>query len=690
MSSNVKTDPEIINNFEGCLEKYYHEEILSLAGEYPDQKILEVEWLDVKRHDPALAADVFEAPETVVESFHVALREYPVPIDIDMGNATVRLVGLPRERVHEPGSLRSEHAGEFLAIEGSLERVTGSSDRAINVVYVCARCPTQTEIPQDPMSDQLQQPTECGGCKRKGPFRVVDGGGEFEDVAKIRIASRATRNGDGKLVGEVTNELIDYGGEDGLVGRAGEPVTVNGIVRRKQRTGRGQDETLFDHYLDVHSVEFIRDEETVDIEKHREEFVELAAESDAVDKFARSIAPNLHTTDAWDAAMEFAVAYLFGAPRIDITHGPTYRGDLHFLIISDFGMGKSDFSSDVEAYSPKSIAKSTTALSSGVGLTAAAVEDDFGDGAWTIKPGLLVRANGGHLILDEIDKGPDELTDMNDALEGKQQVDVEKAGKSVTYDSKTAVMAMGNPIEGRFDQKQPVYQQLGISESLLSRFDGIVTMEDIADESQDKLIAETYGKGYTEAAEAEYGDREEFEQLDREVPIPVGRAWVQYARDNVNPLLTYEQFQTLEEWYAEDVRQLNKRFGEGGEAEDMPVPATVRVLGAAVKMAIAFARCRLQEEVQEQQIERAKKLAKRLVKQNWDGDRFDSTKNISKTASSQSERVHAIKDALDSPKSIEDVAEETGIDKRTVEERIEKLMNKGAVTEPVTGEYRII
>ena len=465
-------------------------------------------------------------------------------------------------------------------------------------------------------------------------------------------------------------------------------MTVYGVVRRVQKSGRGENSLLFDHVLDVRAVEFDRDEETVDVAKHRETFEEMAAEPDAVDRFARSIAPNLHETDAWGVAMEFAVAYLFGAPRIDINMGPTYRGDLHFLIISDYGMGKSDFASDIEAYSPKCISKSTTALSSDVGLTAAAVKDDFGEGQWTIKPGLLVKANGGHLILDEIDKGPDDLTDMNDALEGKQQVDVEKAGKSATYDSKTAVMAMGNPVDGSFEPNEAIPDQLGIKESLLSRFDGIVTMEDHANVKTDKKIAETYGKAFTEAQQAEYGDGEEFEVLDRPVPIDVGKAWIQYARENVHPVITYEQFEQLEEWYAEEVRQLNH---DRDAKEDMPVPATVRKLASAVKMSLAFARVHLRETVTDADIERAKKLSKQLIRNNWDGEKFDANKHHGQSWS-QKERRRWIIDQTEAEAVGQNTLVERGSKKgmqgSKVKNDIQYLKDKGALYEPSSGRLK--
>jgi replicative DNA helicase Mcm len=642
----MNTNHDLLNDLVEFYRDYCMEQIQRLAT--GKEESLWVDFHDLYRFGPSYADDLRSQPETFLDHMEEALEMVDLPTGDPLTDVTVRVSGLNPEHIYYPGEVRKDVGGEYVGIHGILERVTTSSDLPEQLVFECQRCPNRVTIPQDPNSNEIQEPYECPGCERQGPFEIDDTheDSNWSDYAKIRIDSRpdVDNNESGKIVGYVLNDLIDEGGDSGLAGRAGEPVTVYGIVQRVQKQGRGENSLLFDHVLETRAIEFERENETVEIERHRDSFEELASQPNAVDLFAESIAPNLHATEAWETAMEFAAAYLFGAPRIDIENGPTYRGDLHFLIISDYGMGKSDFSTDIEAYSPKCISKSTTALSSDTGLTSAAVKDDFGEGQWTIKPGLLVRANGGHLILDELDKGPDELTNMNDAIEGKQQVDVEKAGKSITYESKTGVMALGNPVDGRFNDHDAIAEQLGISDSLLSRFDGIVTMEDIANMDLDREIAQTYGQAYTEAQQAQYGDRDEFEVLDRPVPIDVGQAWVKYARENVNPILSYEQFQELEDWYAEEVRQLNATFAEDGEGQDMPVPATVRELSAAVKMSIAFARCKLQSEVKDQQIQRAKKLGKALVKQNWNGENFDATKNMASSSKkdSQQDRINEI------------------------------------------------
>lgn len=687
MSNNT----EAIRTF---LEAHYRDELARIAQS--DAKTLEIDHSTLRAFDPDLAEDFLAHPEKTLKYTRRAIGLVDLPMAGRVQGITPSLYNLPDSQVIAPGEIRQQHGGRYVGVKGILERVTSTTTVPNTIEWRCQRCDNTIRIAQDLSNDDVIEPHECPSCERQGPFKKSEQLSDWSDYAKIRLKAspNASPSEEGKVVGYVLDDVIWMGGENGILGRAGEPVTVYGICKREQRSGYGENKMLFDSLLKVLCVEFEREDDAVNVAEHRDTFEGLAERSDAVDLFAESLAPQLHVTDAWDSAFEFAVAYLFGAPRIDIPRGPTYRGDLHFLIITDYAMGKSTVKEDIEAYSPQCISKSTTALASDVGLTAAAVQDDFGEGAWTLKPGLLVRASGGHLILDEIDKGPEELEKMNDALEGKQEVDIEKAGQSATYDSQTALLAMGNPKGGRFNPNEPVSAQIDVPESLLSRFDGIVTMQDTAQVQQDAAVAEAWGRSYIEAQEYQYGDREEFDYLSRPVPIDVGQAWVEYARKNVHPKLTREQFDELKTWYAEEVRQLNR--GSRDVSDDMPVPATVRELAAAAKMAVAFARVHLREEVLPADIERAKKLGKRIVKQNWTGERFDATKNV--TPKAQDDRITALKATIrglsesgsTGTAAFEEIASRMNLAPEQLEHDLDNLCQKGEVSEPRHGEFRLV
>jgi len=190
-------------------------------------------------------------------------------------------------------------------------------------------------------------------------------------------------------------------------------------------------------------------------------------------------------------------------------------------------------------------------------------------------------------------------------------------------------------------------------------------------------------------------DEDGLDALQRPVAIDVGQAWITHARNHAQPILRYEQFETLKDWYAEEVRQLNHTFAEDGGGSDMPVPATVRELGAAVKMAIAFARVHLREEVTGEDVERAKKLGKRLVKQHWTGERFDAAKNVSSAGSlTQEERYDAVTEMLRDADglTLDEVREragEHGLDASKAEHAVEKLARKGELYQPTQGVFEV-
>jgi replicative DNA helicase Mcm len=690
-------------------ETYYGEQVAELAQQYPgDKRHLTIEWGDLLRYDVDLAEDYLKAPDTIDQMLRNALEDMPIPAGSKLDGAAIqsdidiRVVGLNDEDIYTPMEVIRDADSidqEYIGVKGELAKVTQPQKEAQQVAFECVRCGTNTIVPQT--GDDFQEPHECSGCERQGPFQVLPDHEQtvFNHHVRVRTETPPDRRGElqnDSIDGDVRGDLVWSGGEDfGLAARSGDSVIVYGTVEKQQIT-EGRSKTChFEEYLDIQAIEFDEDSDDVDIEEHRPRFEQLAERDDAVDVFADSIAPGLYATPEWECALEALVAYLFGSPRIDVPEGPTIRGDIHVLIVSDYGMGKSMVNEAVADFSPDCIKESVTGMSSDVGLLAAAVEDDFGDGQWTLEPGILVRANGGHVILDEIDKTDADLERMNDALEGEQRIDVNKAGQSATFNSRVGLLATGNPVESRFDKSTPISQQLGIDQSLLSRFDAIVTMEDSANREKDSRIAETQAMSYVEAQEYEFGDRDEFEHLDRVVDPDVGRAWIAEARQAVHPKLTREHVETIRDWYADEIRTLNEQFnGDGGG--DMPVPASARSVMDTIRFAVAFARVHLRDEVTDADVERAMDLTETLVGQTFDGStgQFQSERT---KGGSQDERISQVKAIVrdlegEHPADIDDVLTEAqeriNLSVSKTEDYVDQLKTKGKLYEPGEGELR--
>lgn len=680
-------------------ERYYSEAVARLAQRYPsEQSHIRIEFSDLLRYDRDLAEDYLTHPDEIDSVLALALANYSVP-NTELTDVDIRVIGLADTDVYSPLEVTRDadnRETEYIGVKGELSKVTEPKKEIIEATFVCTRCGSNTVVPQK--RNDFEEPHECSACERQGPFNVDVDESVFTDHVKARIETPPDETGklrDQAIDGEVRGDLVWSGGEAfGIPARTGDRVIVYGTVEKQQVTSGNSKTRHFDEYLDVRAIEFDSDADDVKIDEHRHEFEQLAERSDAVDVFADSIAPQLYATSEWEYALEALVAYLFGSPRIDIPRGPTIRGDIHMLIVSDYGMGKSMVNESIADFSPQVIKESVTGLSSDVGLLAAAVEDDFGDGQWTLEPGILVRANGGHVILDEIDKTNADLERMNDALEGEQIVDINKAGQSATFKSRCGLLATGNPTESRFDKSTPISQQLGIDQSLLSRFDAIVTMEDNATREKDRQVAEAQGFSYIEAQQYEHGEREEFDHLDRVVTPEVGRAWVAHAREEIQPQLQESHIETIRDWYADEVRTLNQEFTDG-DGGDMPVPVSARSVVDVIRFAVAFARLNLREEVADEDIERAMELSKSLVGQSFDSDTGTFQDERTK-GGSQSDRIKRIGDIIDDisgadPAPIDDVLtraqEEMGLSPTKTEEYLEKLKNEGKIYEPQQDAY---
>ncbi|WP_284006556.1 AAA family ATPase [Haloarcula pelagica] len=388
---------ELIDRFEEFYRNYYRNEIGELAQKYPnDQKSLYIDWQDLYRFDPDLADDYRTKPEQLQEYAEEALRLYDLPVDVSLGQAHVRVQNLPdSEDIRE---IRHEHHGNLIAVQGIVRKATDVRPKVIEAAFECQRCGTLTRIPQS--TGDFQEPHECQGCERQGPFRLNTEQSQFIDAQKIRVQESPEG-----LRGGETPQSIDINVEDDITGTvtAGDHVRVTGVLKLDQQ-GSDQDKSpMFDIYMDGVSV-VIEDEQFEDMDitdADKKDIVELSNEPDIYDQMVGAIAPSIYGYEKEKLAM---MLQLFSGVTKELPDGSRIRGDLHMLLIGDPGTGKSQMLSYIREIAPRSVYTSGKGSSS-AGLTAAAVRDDFGDGQqWTLEAGALVLADQGIAAVDELDK----------------------------------------------------------------------------------------------------------------------------------------------------------------------------------------------------------------------------------------------------------------------------------------------
>jgi replicative DNA helicase Mcm len=326
-------DTELIDVFEEFYRSYYRNEIGELAQKYPtEQKSLYIDWGDLYRFDPDLADDFRTKPDQLREYAEEALRLYDLPVDVSLGQAHVRVRGLPEST--EIRDIRADNRGSLLSVQGIVRKATEVRPKVTNAAFECQRCGTLTRIPQS--DGDFQEPHECQGCERQGPFRVNFDQSEFVDAQKLRVQESPEG-----LRGGETPQAIDVNIEDDITGEvtAGDHVTVTGILKLDQQGSDREKSPMFDTYMTGLSVE-IEDEqfEEMDIsESDKTEIVELSNDPEVYEKMVGAIAPSIYGYETEKLAMALQ---LFSGVTKHLPDGSRLRGDLHMLLIGDPGTGK--------------------------------------------------------------------------------------------------------------------------------------------------------------------------------------------------------------------------------------------------------------------------------------------------------------------------------------------------------------
>jgi replicative DNA helicase Mcm len=402
---------EIIDRFDEFYRSYYRNEIGELAQKYPsEQKSLYVDWNDLYRFDPDIADDFIAQPQQMREYAEEALRLYDLPVDVKLGSAHVRVQNLSdKTGIRE---IRADHVGNLVSVQGIVRKATDVRPKMQQAAFECQRCGTMTRIPQS--DGDFQEPHECQGCERQGPFQINFDQSEFIDSQKIRVQESPEG-----LRGGETPQAIDVNIEDDITGRvtAGDHVTISGILRLEQQGNQQEKSAIFDFYMEGMSVA-IEDEqfEEMDIsEDDKKEIIELSNDPDIYEQMVGSMAPSIFGYPDEKLAI---ILQLFSGVKKSLPDGSRIRGDLHMLLIGDPGTGKSQLLQYVKKLAPRSVYTSGKGSSS-AGLTAAAVRDDFGEGQqWTLEAGALVLADQGIAAVDELDKmRPEDRSAMHEALE---------------------------------------------------------------------------------------------------------------------------------------------------------------------------------------------------------------------------------------------------------------------------------
>jgi replicative DNA helicase Mcm len=684
---------ELIDTFEQFYRRYYSDEIGELAQNYPnEQRSLYIDWTDLYRYDADLADDFVSQPEQLREYAEEALRLYDLPVDVSLGQAHVRVHNLGETT--EISDIRSRHVNTLIAVEGTVKRASEVQSKIQEAAFECQRCGVLTYIPQS--RSERQEPHECQGCERQGPFQIIFDQSEFVDAQTLIVKRRPANATTGDGVS------IEVHIEDDIAGEitAGDTVTVTGVLHLlgdDQRT----DATLGDKYLDGLSVT-IKDDRYLDLnitDDDKREIVELSNEADIYEQMVDSYAPTVYGYDQEKLAI---ILQLFAGVTKHLPDESRIRGDLHVGLIGDPGTAKSRLLDYAGRLAPRTVAVSGSGSSS-VGLTASMERTSNGSDTWAVKAGALPLADRGLARLDDLDKFHSEERGTLESVLEDQTIEVNKASVQTTLKARTAVLAAANPKYGRFDQYEPIGEQVDLEPGLISQFDLLFVVTDEPDEQHDERVAERIlqanyaGELNTQHSEMDAPNvsdteiRNQVEQVAPEIDPGLLRKYIAYARRNCFPTMTDAAIETIKDFYV-DLRSK-------GADEDAPVPVSARKLESLVRLAEASARVRLSDEVVEEDAERAIMITQSCLQDLGVDPESGSSNRDSTVAELSREEIESIKHLIAEMEEdyeegapvgevLEAGTEMFDLSENRFEHEIDKLKQKGEVYEPSTDHLR--
>jgi len=366
---------------------------------------------------------------------------------------------------------------------------------------------------------------------------------------------------------------------------------------------------------------------------------EIAQRADAFQLLSRSFAPSICGHEKVKAGM---LLQAIGGKEKNLSNGTHLRGDINVLLVGDPSCGKSQMLRFVMNISPNPV--STTGRgSSGVGLTAAMVKDgssrDF-----VLEAGAMVLADRGVICIDEFDKmGQGDRVAIHEAME-QQCVTIAKAGMHVTLNARCSVLAAANPIYGNFDPSLDLAKNIGLPDSLLSRFDLVYVVRDITTEEVDRKIAtqvlrqaqlrpngdsrrgveQIHSSILERRQEADTRKTQEAaEVFEKTVLAPDGgatpevltvdflRKYLRYCK-RLAPVLSDKAQLMVAEKYCDMRMRFQSGFAELNNPESTKKPrlaVTTRTLEALIRLSTAHAKLKLRkDEVLEEDVQEAYKL----------------------------------------------------------------------------------
>lgn len=547
-----------------------------------------------------------------------------------------------------PRGLASSSLRQLVCVEGVATKVSAIKPKVVKSVHYCPRTrqhesreyvdatDVQLGLPAvDATGQELPDriinitssvyPTRD---KQGNPLETEFGLSMYKDHQTVSLQEMPERAPMGQLPRSV-ELILDHDLVDRV--KPGDRVQVVGVYRALSTGSSGATSTsgVFRTVVLVNNIQILgRDVSHLTFSPHDVSTIRsLSKRNDILDVIGRSIAPSIHGHDIIKKSL--ALQLLSGCEK-NLLNGTHLRGDINILMVGDPSTAKSQLLRSAMTIAP--LAVSTTGKgSSGVGLTAA-VTSDPETRERRLEAGAMVLADRGLVCVDEFDKMAEiDRVAIHEAME-QQTVTIAKAGIHASLNARCSVLAAANPVYGQYDRQRRIQENIGLPDSLLSRFDLLFVVLDQLDPDTDRKIAAHVIRGHkyrsehgTSGYDSDYDDDDENDMFEGNNEAGATRKSAIWQRSRLSN--GYTHFDTYEDAdpHSDDILQhdflrkylhyaktrmkpvlsdgagefIASRYAELRSRQDeRTLPITARTLETIIRLASAHAKLRLSKVVE--------------------------------------------------------------------------------------------
>lgn len=595
---------------------------------------------DLAENLPSLAGDLRDQPTEVLNSISLAVTQVLLTAEMAESPQGAPLFDLPyiqtRITNFEPATplknLKSNYCGKFVAIHGTVIRVSNVKPLVKKMAFSCNLC-SQMQVVR--LTDgKYSIPTKCSSVDCRGrSFTPERSSPMTETIDWQTIKVQEIMDDDQRESGriprtvecELTADLVDS-----CV--PGDMVTVTGIAKvtgtEEHRNKSNKDKCMFLLYLHANAVNNNKGgtgsaEQSSGLAmefsiKELYAIQEIQAQKNLFRLIVGSLCPSIYGHEMVKAGL---VLGLFGGTQryLNDKNRIPVRGNPHILVVGDPGLGKSQMLQAVSNVAPRGVYVCGNATSTS-GLTVTLTKEGS-SGDYSLEAGALVLGDQGCCCIDEFDKMGSQHQALLEAME-QQSISIAKAGVVCSLPARTSILAAANPVGGHYNKAKTVSENLKMGSALLSRFDLVFILLDKPDEEMDCMLSEhvmalhagkksAFGMVTARRRSREDSSSDEDEmrrQWEADKPLSerlkIGRSeefdaipgqllrkYVGYARTYVHPKLTPAAAEVLQNFYL-DLRQQHH------SADSTPI--TTRQLESLIRLTQARARLEMREKASQQ------------------------------------------------------------------------------------------